>query len=100
MTQKELITKWQEEAAKWQPGGFSQAQHERLLKSLCAVVTEAIIEGGEVSLPGIGKLELKATVARTGRNPNTGEPIAIPAGQKVVFKTSSVLKERLSSRQE
>lgn len=99
MTQKELITKWQEEAAKKHPGGFSQGQHEILLKSLCATIARELTFGSEVQLPGIGKLELRATAARTGRNPNTGEPIVIPAGQKVVFKVSSVLKECLASRQ-
>ena len=52
----------------------------------------ALQNGEEVVLPGIGKLKVVETKARTGRNPSTGEPIAVPAGKKVVFKVGKELK--------
>ena len=48
-------------------------------------------------LPGVGKLKVKATAARKGRNPKTGESINIPAGQRVTFSPSKELKEAMKS---
>jgi len=40
--------------------------------------------GGEVPLPGIGKLVAETRAARTGRNPRTGKPVDVP--EKLVAK--------------
>ncbi len=45
------------------------------------------------TLPGIGKLVLRQTKARTGRNPQTGEPIKIKAKKKLAFRISKQAKE-------
>ena len=54
-----------------------------------------LLDGGEISLPGLGKLKVKETSARTGRNPRTGERIDIPASRKVVFTPGKEFKEAL-----
>ena len=50
---------------------------------------------GRFLCPGLGKLKVKETNARTGRNPRTGEAIEIPAGRKVVFSPGKDFKEAL-----
>ncbi|MDA3963519.1 MAG: HU family DNA-binding protein [Planctomycetota bacterium] len=45
------------------------------------------------TLPGIGKLVLRKTKARIGRNPQTGEPIKIKAKKKLAFRISKQAKE-------
>ena len=45
------------------------------------------------TLPGIGKLVLVSRKARTGRNPKTGEAIAIPAKTVVKFRVAKACKE-------
>jgi len=45
------------------------------------------------TLPGIGKLVLVNRKARTGRNPKTGEAIAIPAKTVVKFRVAKACKE-------
>lgn len=64
---------------------------------LCTdIIAEELIGGGEITLSNIGKLKVKTTKARKGRNPKTGEEIQIPAKKKVVFTVSKELKNKLS----
>jgi DNA-binding protein HU-beta len=60
-------------------------------------IAEALSNGIHVNLHGFGKLELRERAARTGRNPQTGEPIEIPPTVTVGFKPSSVLKDAVKS---
>ena len=58
---------------------------EKALQAFCSVAAAELLAGGEIPLPGLGKLKVKGTSARTGRNPKTGEVIEVPAGRKVIF---------------
>lgn len=60
------------------------------------IIGEELASGGEITLSNIGKLKIKATKARKGHNPKTGEEIQIPAKKKVVFTVSKELKTKLS----
>lgn len=77
------------------PGQASNAEVERTLDAFVSVATAELLGGGEVPMPGLGKLKVKTTLARKGRNPRTGETIDIPAGQKVVFAAGKELKHAL-----
>lgn len=44
-------------------------------------------------VPGFGRLVLANRKARMGRNPQTGEPIKIPAKRVVKFRLSKSLKD-------
>lgn len=66
---------------------------EKALQAFCSVAAAELLAGGEIFLPGLGKLKAKETPARTGRNPRTGESIEIPAGLKVVFIPGKSFKE-------
>jgi DNA-binding protein HU-beta len=46
-------------------------------------------------VPGIGKLVLANRKARMGRNPQTGEPIKIPAKRVVKFRVSKAAKDAI-----
>ncbi|MBO5879241.1 MAG: HU family DNA-binding protein [Clostridia bacterium] len=59
-------------------------------------ITEALKEGDKVALVGFGTFEVKAAAAREGRNPKTGETIAIPASKKPAFSASKVLKDEVN----
>ena len=47
------------------------------------------------TLPGIGKLVLSHRKARVGRNPQTGEPIKIPAKKVVKFRVAKAAKDSI-----
>ncbi len=96
MRKSDLLRAWQEETQKEIPGGINLKVHATLLETLSAVITRGLVCNDEVPLPGLGKFTVKETAARKGRNPGTGEAIEIPAGRKVVFKASKVVKDRLA----
>jgi len=47
------------------------------------------------TLPGLGKLVLVNRKARMGRNPQTGEPIKIPAKRVVKFRVAKAAKDSI-----
>ena len=47
------------------------------------------------TIPGLGKIVLRNTKARMGRNPNTGEPIQIKAKRVVKFRVAKAAKEAI-----
>ena len=72
--------------------GQSQSAVSGVLDSLFLTVAEAVAKGNKVSIPGWLAVERVETSARTGRNPQTGEEIKIPAGQRVKVTAGSKLK--------
>lgn len=90
MNQKDLID------AIANAGEVSKADTEHILKTLGAVVATELQAGGDVTLPGIGKLSVKHSPARAGRNPATGETIQIAAKKKPAFSAAKALKDALS----
>lgn len=74
---------------------LSAAKSLEIATGVVDAVAAAIARGDEVSLPGLGKFKVKDTAARTGRNPQTSEPMEIAAGRKVSFTPAKGLKDRL-----
>ena len=68
-----------------------------VIDALSGVVTDALKERKEVTLPGIGKFDTADRAARSGRNPQTGTEIEIPACVAPTFKASSTLKNALNA---
>ncbi|MHC4837815.1 MAG: HU family DNA-binding protein [Planctomycetota bacterium] len=64
------------------------------------VVLKAIQEGlqqhGQVSVAGFGTWTVRERAARTGRNPQTGEPMEIKASNSVGFKPAKAWKDALN----
>ena len=74
---------------------------ERLYEAIFQRMSGALAAGEKVEVRGFGIFEAKATKARIGRNPATGQSIEIPASRKATFRASKELKERLAgTRQE
>lgn len=95
MTKSELIKKWREKLA--EDGiNCSFSRLEQLLESLSCTLSAELFEGGEVSLPGIGKLKPVQVPGRDRLNPRTGERVFVPAHLKVVFRPSKTFSERLN----
>lgn len=87
MNQAELIKALSTEAS------LTQKEAEGILKKLGDVVAAELVDGGEVTLPGIGKLSVKKRAARTGRNPKTGEELKIKAKTVPHFSAAKALKD-------
>lgn len=74
----------------------SKKDVEALLESVGEVTKNALKGGGEVTLPGLGKLSTTQRAARSGRNPQTGAVIEIPAATVAKFTATKALKEALN----
>ena len=70
----------------------SAATAEAVLTEALAVIEQQLAKGEDVRLAGFGSFEPRKRAARTGRNPQTGEEIKIPAGQRVKVTAGSKLK--------
>ena len=74
----------------------SKTDVNALLSSLETVVTDELKKGGEVTLNGLGKLKVAQKAARTGRNPQTGAAIDIPAKTVVKFTPAKALADAVN----
>jgi DNA-binding protein HU-beta len=74
----------------------SKMKAEEAVNAVFDALTAALKKGEDVRLPAFGVFDVKDTAARTARNPQTGEEVAVPAGRKVRFKPGKALKEALS----
>ena len=63
------------------------------MDALFESIAEALASGDKVSLTGFGVFEVRERAARTARNPQTGEPIEVPASKAPAFKAGKGLKE-------
>lgn len=70
---------------------ISRKDVTRILDQQDALIAKGLNENGEVTLGKSGKLVLKQSAARTGRNPQTGDSIEIPAKNSAKFKPSKDL---------
>ena len=66
------------------------------LNATLEVIQESLQKGESVSLVGFGTFEVKERAARTGRNPQTKQPIEIPASKAPSFKAGKPLKEAIN----
>ena len=68
---------------------------QEALDTIAAVAITETKKNKMFTLPGLGKLVLRDTKARMGRNPATGEAIKIKASKKVAFRAAKELKESI-----
>ncbi|MCH8551589.1 MAG: HU family DNA-binding protein [Natronospirillum sp.] len=59
-------------------------------------ITNSVSKGDAVTLVGFGTFQKKNRSARTGKNPQTGAPIQIPASSTVGFKPGKALKDSVN----
>ncbi len=87
MTKTQLLEKLAERT------GMTKQQAGATLDALADIVVEHVKHGEPVKLPGLGTFKKRETKARIGRNPQTGEPIQIPARTKAAFTVAKSFKE-------
>ena len=75
---------------------ISKAAAGRALDSFIEAVTEELKAGEQVALVGFGTFSVRDRAARTGRNPQTGQPIEIAAATLPTFKPGKALKDAVN----
>ena len=90
MTKTELAEQMAQDA------GISKAIAETALRSCIDRITNSLKNGQEVTIVGFGTFSVANRAARTGRNPQTGEPITIKASRVPRFKPGKTLKDAVN----
>jgi DNA-binding protein HU-alpha len=73
-------------------------QANDVLSAILDQITMSLSRQESVSLIGFGTFEVRHRNARTGKNPQTGEPIQIKASNTVGFKPGKALKEAVNNQ--
>ena len=76
--------------------GLTKKDAERVVNAALDAITAALVKGEKVQVSGFGIFDVKAREARTGRNPQTGEAVAIPPSKSPVFKAAKSLKDAVN----
>ena len=76
---------------------LSKKDAEAALKSFTDVVAEELKKGEKIQLVGFGTFEVSERAARTGRNPQTGKEMPIPASKSPKFKAGKALKDLVNA---
>ncbi|MCL6451294.1 MAG: HU family DNA-binding protein [Acetobacteraceae bacterium] len=76
-----------------QKTGLTKKDSEKAISAIICSIEDTLSKGGKVSLVGFGTFEVRRRAARTGRNPQTGKGIAIPATKVPAFKAGKTLKD-------
>ncbi len=73
-----------------------QRDVERIVTTVFDEITDALRRGDRVELRGFGAFSVKRRPARIGRNPRTGDSVAVAEKHVPFFKTGKELRERLN----
>lgn len=90
MNKSQLVDKIAAEA------DISKAAAGRVLDAFIGSVTDSLKAGDDVALVGFGTFAVKDRAERTGRNPQTGKEITIPAGKVPGFRAGKALKDAVN----
>jgi len=91
MTKSELIARLAEKNPH-----LYQRDVERIVTTIFDEIAGALARGDRVELRGFGAFSVKTREARQGRNPRTGETVAVEGKAIPFFKTGKQLRERLN----
>ena len=77
-------------------GGLTKADASKAVEAVFDAITDALKKGDEVRLVGFGTFSVSQRKASTGRNPRTGETMAIKASTQPKFKAGKGLKDSVN----
>jgi DNA-binding protein HU-beta len=79
-----------------QSADISKNAAQRALDAFVDAVTDSLQKGNDVVLVGFGSFTTSKRAARTGRNPQTGETMNIPAATVARFRAGKKLKDAVN----
>ena len=77
--------------------GLSGPEARELVELFVEELAASLAVGKQVKLSGFGNFDLRDKKERPGRNPKTGEEIAISARRVVTFRPGDTLKARMEA---
>jgi integration host factor subunit beta len=91
MLKSELVIKLTE-----QNPHLYQRDIEQVVNAILDTISDALAQGGRVELRGFGTFTIKKREARAGRNPRTGEAVAVSERVVPAFRTGKEMRHRLN----
>ncbi|KPQ27382.1 MAG: DNA-binding protein HU-alpha [Marinobacter excellens HL-55] len=73
--------------------GLTRDKASEVINAITDQISAAAARGEDTTLIGFGTFNVRAREARSGRNPQTGATIQIPASKTVGFKAGKTLKD-------
>jgi DNA-binding protein HU-beta len=92
MTKSQVVAYLAEEV------GITKKQGAAVLDALADLAAKIIKKGDKLALPGFVTVKVQNRKARIGRNPQTGEPLKIPAKKVVKAVPAAALKGILGAK--
>jgi len=90
MTKADLVERVAREA------DMTKKDAEQLVEIIFDSITETLNKGEKIELRGFGSFRVRERNSRKGRNPKTGDSVAIPAKRVAYFKPGKELKELIN----
>ena len=94
MTRSDLV-----EALAQQFGQLTQRDAEMAVKTILDAMTDALARGHRIELRGFGSFSVSHRAPRLGRNPRSGEKVAVPEKRVPHFKPGKALRESVDKVQ-
>ena len=91
MTKQDIINQVSSRAS------LSRSKAEEAVETVIELIKESLGHGEPVILRRFGTFQVRAKSKRLGRNPKTGEEVAISARRVVTFRPGQKLKDRVES---
>ena len=95
MTRSDLV---EELAARF--GQLTHRDAEYAVKTILDAVSDALVRGHRIEIRGFGSFSVNRRPPRMGRNPRSGESVAIPEKRVPHFKPGKALREAVDARTE
>lgn len=76
--------------------GLTKVEAGKAVDAVTSAITEEMSKGGDVALIGFGTFKVGERSARTGRNPQTGAEMQIPAAKVPKFSAGKALKDAVN----
>jgi integration host factor subunit alpha len=73
--------------------GLSRNESAQLVERVLELMSDELVEGGQVKISSFGTFSVREKTARVGRNPKTGVEGKIAPGKTVRFKPGKELKD-------
>ncbi|MEL6298795.1 MAG: integration host factor subunit alpha [Pseudomonadota bacterium] len=77
--------------------GLPRNESQDLVETILGEVSKALEDGENVKLSSFGSFGIREKSERVGRNPKTGEEVPITPRRVLVFRPSTIMKERINS---
>ncbi len=93
MTRSDLV-----EALAERFGQLTQRDAEFAVKTILDAMGDALVQSQRIEIRGFGSFSVNRRAPRMGRNPRSGESVAIPEKRVPHFKPGKALREQVDTR--